>query len=378
MRSFISEDGVTTLVNTTDTVPRYVPALDGLRAVAAIGVIATHVSFQTGTGWGIAERLDYMVAVFFALSAFVLWRRRAAHTLRDYYFARFRRVMPAYWACVVAVLILLPGARFSWAQVVANLTATQIYVADGLAQGLTHLWSLCVEFAFYLVLPGLAWALRREHRVVIRVAWIAGAALVSLGWAWVSAPVERATDINSQIWPPAYALWFAIGMVAAELEGRVRAPRATWPWWLCALACLWLGSRSWFGPRGLTHPEPAEFARRILVGGVFAACIVVPYALGARSRILESPAFQRLGLWSYAMFLWHVAVLWVAFPLTGISLFSGHFWLIGAVTVALTIPVAAASYYWVEAPAARWLTRLHAQAPSAAAAKKPVSQTSPA
>lgn len=350
------------------TVPRHVPALDGLRAVAACGVIGTHVSFQTGTGWGLAERLDYMVAVFFALSAFVLWRRRNAHSTSQYYFARFRRVMPAYFACVGAVLVVLPGVGFSWRQVLANLTVTQIFWPDGLVQGLTHLWSLGVEFAFYLLLPALK-RLRRH-----RVAWIIAAAAVSLGWAWVSAPIEALSGINSQIWPPAYTLWFAVGMLAAEYEGRVRPPRVTWPFWLIALACLWLGSREWFGPRGLTHPEPAEFARRILVGGIFAACIVVPYALGARSRFLESPLMARLGLWSYSIFLWHVAVLWVAFPLTGIPLFSGHFFLIGGVVVAMTISVAAASYYWVEVPAARFLMQ---HAPRAAAAKNPVSQKSP-
>lgn len=354
-----------------NTLPQHVPALDGLRAVAALGVLVTHVSFQTATGWAWAERLDYFVAVFFALSAFVLWRRRDAHSPAGYYLARFRRVMPAYWACVAVVFLALPGASFSAVQVLSTLTATQIYVPDGLASGVTQLWSLCVEFAFYLVLPWLPSFRSLRARLIA----LGSAAALSLGWAWVAAPIEDFTGVNAQIWPPAYAAWFAVGMAAAELEGRVRAPRRAWPFWVLAAGCVWLGSREWFGPQGLTHPTPGEFARRVAVGAVFAAAIVVPYALGTRSPVLESPLMRRLGLWSYAIFLWHVAVLWIVFPLTGLPLFSGYFFLVLIATAALTIPIAAASYYWVEVPASAWLA---ANAPRLAPAKAASSQKSPA
>lgn len=328
-----------------NTLPQHIPALDGLRAVAALGIVVTHVSFQTATGWAWAERLDYFVAVFFALSAFVLWRRRRRDT-RGYYLSRIRRLAPAYLVCVGATLALLPGASFSAAQVVANLTATQIYVPDGLAAGLTQLWSLCVEFAFYAVLPLLGRAADRFGT------WRLLAVLVpaSLTWAWWVDGIEA---INAQIFPPAYVAWFAVGIAAAELEPRVRIGRP-WPWFAVAAAMVWLASREWFGPRGLTHPQPHEFALRILAGAVFALCIVWPVALGARhnlaQRFLASPPMLALGRWSYSLFLWHVAVLWVVFPLTGIRVFSGHFFVVLALTVVLSFIVAAVSYEWVERP----------------------------
>ena len=122
------------------TVPCHLPELDGLRGCAALGIVVTHVSFQTGTGWGIAERFDYFVAVFFALSAFLLWRRRHLHTTRDYAWSRVARLAPAYLVCVALVLALLPDAHsVTLTQVLSNLTSTQIYVVDGLAPGLTQL-----------------------------------------------------------------------------------------------------------------------------------------------------------------------------------------------------------------------------------------------
>ena len=62
---------------------------------------------------------------------------------------------------------------------------------------------------------------------------------------------------------------------------------------------------------------------------------------------------QALGRWSYAIFLWHIPVLSLVFPLLGIGIFNGHTLLVLVATVALTIPVAALSYALVEEPARR-------------------------
>ena len=144
---------------------------------------------------GVCWALRFFVAVFFALSAFLLWRRRGLHTLSGYARSRVAR-LPAYYACVVAVMLLLPDAHsLSLTQLLSNLASTQIYVVDGLAPGLTHLWSLCVEFFFYLALPLLAWllgALPRRWRVV---AIVLGAVI---SWAWGFVPfVADYTRIRS-------------------------------------------------------------------------------------------------------------------------------------------------------------------------------------
>lgn len=354
--------------------PRHLPGLEGLRAVAALGVILTHVTFQTGLdprsfAGSILSRFDFFVPVFFALSAFLLWRGhhtdRSVPTITRYLINRAGRILPAYLGCVVAVILLLPEAStMSGEQILANLTLTQVYFSDGLAPGLTHLWSLSVEVGFYLALPLLAVTvgrLPRRGRIVV----ILGLAVGSLGWAflpWVMAGPDPAAGVpNRQIWPPAYAPWFAVGLLAAEVEGRVppvvrRALGVRWVWWLLALVTAWVAGQEWFGPIGLTHPDPAEFARRVVAGTVFAAAIVVPEALdpGARGgRWLLTPLMQALGRWSYSIFLWHVAMLSLAFPLLGIEWFSGGFWPVLLVTLALTLPVAAASYVFLEEPGKR-------------------------
>ena len=133
-----------------------------MRACAAVGVVVTHVAFQTGHTGGIAGRLfgrfDLAVAVFFALSGFLLWRGHAAaarglrtvpptgHYLRS----RIVRIMPGYLVAVVVILTLLPDAKADLTVWLANLSLTQIYVPLTLTAGLTQMWSLSVEVAFYL------------------------------------------------------------------------------------------------------------------------------------------------------------------------------------------------------------------------------------
>lgn len=337
----------------------FISSLEGLRAIASLGVLATHVAFQTSVDpathiGAVLARFDFFVAVFFALSAFVLWRRRSKQRMRVYYFKRCARIMPAYLATVIAVLLFIPTGPW-----LANITMTQIYWLHGLMAGLTHMWSLCVEVAFYLVVPLLAWLLGRFDRPV-RIVLIAGGAAFSLVWPWIPL-VESSIDQglpNMQIWPPAYACWFAVGMIAAELEG-IRFPRLpSFVWVFLALVVAWIAGQEWFGPLGLVHPSPGEFNLRILAGTVFAALLVVPYALGTPSRILDSEWMKTLGTWSYSIFLWHLPVLTSVFPLLGVPLFSGYFLLVFAATVLITIPVAAISYTFIEEPIMNWTRRV--------------------
>lgn len=358
----------------------FLPALEGLRAIACCGIIVTHVAFQTGADTGslgnrMMARTDFFVPVFFALSGFLLWRRHRADfsfdlfdatnrtTVLGYYIKRVGRIMPAYLATVVLVLLLFPVAGHPGPVAVgANFLLLQIYVSDGLLGGLTHLWSLCVEMAFYLVLPVIAGLFgRRSWRT--RMISIAAVALVSYGWAFIPAFAEAPEpgELNPHIMPPAFAAWFAVGFLSAELEGRVPVKgqewiaRYRWVFWIFALAMLAVAGSD--GPEGLTHAEPAEFARRTLYGTLFAASLILPYALSPRSPWLESSWMQALGRWSYSIFLWHMSMLSLVFPLLGIELFDGHTALVLVATFVLTVPVAALSYALVEEPARKWVNQ---------------------
>lgn len=375
----------------------FVPALEGMRAVAALGVLTTHVAFLTASSTGstvhrIWGRFDLWVAVFFALSGFLLWRthaRRARATATNttplarpplarpplarpsvthYVRSRAVRILPAYLAMALTTLLLLPdnataGLR-AW---LANLTLTQVFVPDGLVAGLTHAWSLSVEAAFYAILPAiwLALARLRGRYAGWRIPVILTTAAASLAWAWVPWPASGPlSGINSHTLPWAFASWFAAGMVLAELavtNPQWLAPLTARPWrraawWVLAALLFMTTTSTALYTEGFVRATPAEFAGRTASGAVLAFLLLGPLVLapaGARFPLLASPPMLALGRWSYGIFLWHMVIVQLVFGVLEVPMFGGSMALVWVATAALSIVVAATSYAWIEEPARR-------------------------
>ncbi len=365
----------------TESLPRavvplrgFVPSLEGMRAFAAIGIIITHVAFQTGAAsspimgriWG---RFDLTVAIFFALSGYLLWRPHAAQArglgtvqpIRRYLYSRAVRILPAYWVVVILVLLFLPDTGSGWRVWMANLSLTQVFVPLTLTGGMTQMWSLSVEVAFYLLLPvvGLLMLRLRGDAARYRIPILFGVAVASLSWAFI--PVSTPEHIHHDNWLPGYLSWFAAGMLLAEYSTRSE----TWLHRLAkrhvvvggiAVAAFALSATPLAGPQGLIRPEPWQFEVKVVLGAILAIALLAPLVLadGHRRRpVLEHPITLALGRWSYGIFIWHLVILAMVFPVFGVSPFSGDFVLVLIVTLALSIPVAAASYALVEDPVRR-------------------------
>lgn len=348
----------------------FLPAVEGLRACAAVGVVVTHVAFQTGHTGGVTGRLfgrfDLAVAVFFALSGFLLWRGHcaAARGLRPvpptghYLRSRIVRIMPGYLVAVVVILSLLPGVSDTRPELtvwLANLTLTQIYVPLTLTAGLTQMWSLSVEVAFYLALPLLALLMRRVP-VRARIPVIATAAVVSLGWAVL--PMQTPDGINHLNWPPAFFSWFAAGMLLAEWTvGPVGSPhrlaRRRVLMAVIAVAAFLVAASPLAGPEGLTPGTVGQFVVKIATGAVVAMALLAPLVLDrpeSPHRLLGSSVMVTLGRWSYGLFIWHLAALAMVFPVIGKFPFTGHMPIVLLLTVVFGFAIAAVSYALVEAP----------------------------
>ena len=138
------------------------PLIDGLRAVAAIGVLLTHSAISSGlvtsgaTGFRYAQRLEVGVTIFFVISGFVLYRPflLARVDVPRYAWRRALRIVPAYWiALTVAALVL--GRPEVWSHPLAFYGFGQIYSRPTLPGGLIQAWTLDIEAVSYthLTLP---------------------------------------------------------------------------------------------------------------------------------------------------------------------------------------------------------------------------------
>ena len=353
----------------------FLPAVEGMRACAAMGVVLTHVAFQTGTSNGVLGRLlhrfDLAVAVFFALSGFLLWRGHAAAARQmrhrpptaHYLRSRLVRILPGYLVAVVIILLLLPEARHASLTVwLSNLTLTQVYVPLTLTAGLTQMWSLSVEVSFYLALPILA-ALAYRLPVRARIPTIAAVGLISFGWGLL--PIHTPQYVNFLNWPPAYASWFAAGMLLAELTvspiGWVHRLARNRVAITCIVLVAYLISASPLaGPKDLVPATLAQFVVRTSMGAIVAGALLAPFVLDRPDTphpIMGSPVMVTLGRWSYGLFVWHLAALVMAFPMVGTFMFNGNIIVFFVLTTALGFAMAAVSYALIESPCRNALRR---------------------
>lgn len=353
-------------ISTTDRVA----SLTGIRAVAAMLVVLTHAAYTTGKyGQGylglVYSRAEIGVPIFFVLSGFLLFRPwvKAAATdgdwpsVRRYAWHRVRRIMPAYVVTVLIAYALYhfrtagPNPGHTWVGLFRNLTLTQIYTDDYLFaflhQGLTQMWSLAVEAAFYVALPLLAYLLlvvvcRRRWRPGLLLAGLAALAAVSPVWLTI---VHRTTGLpdGARLWLPTYLAWFVAGMVLTVLmQLRVRA---------YAMACVPVAVVSYFivstplGGAPTTSPAGlGEALAKTAFYAVIAALLVAPPALSDRGwyvRFLASRPMVFLGEISYEIFLIHLIIMeLVMVEVLQKPVYTGSMISLFVVTMVFTVPAA--------------------------------------
>ena len=348
------------------------PALDGVRAIAALAVVLTHVGFQTGqavsgTGRSVLSRLDIGVAVFFVLSGFLLHRPQAVAAMAGrpqpaalpYLWRRALRVLPGYWLAVVAALLILPANDdVTWLDWVRQLTLTQVYGDGWLLPGLTQMWSLATEVSFYLVLPLLGRLAGTTLRSQLRLAGGMGV----LGLVSHVLIGLEVLPVYAGYWLPNHADWFGLGIGLAALSAarspvleELAAQAVTC--WVGAGALFVIAGTPLTGPYTLSLLTTSEDVSRTVLYGAAAVLLLAPATsprpTGALMRGLTSPVPQFLGRISYGVFLLHLVVLSAVMDGAGIAPFTGHFWRVVALVVPVSLLVAWASLRAVEEPALR-------------------------
>ena len=297
----------------------YLPFIDGLRALAVLGVIFFHFHIAHIGGGYVG------VDVFFVLSGYLITNlidsrlRREAFSFAHFYERRARRILPALLVtcalCAIAALVLfvphdlrefgksLKAAAFFYSNIVfAQATG---YFADSLStRPLLHTWSLAVEEQYYLLFPPLLYAMyRATGRNRPRLWWamsVLAAASLMLSIRWVTTDAESAFYLL-----PSRAWELLAGALIALAPRQLQLPRAiAEP--LAALGLLCIGVS--FAIYDRTTPFPGT-AALLPCAGTMLLIISNLTHLTRVGRFLSHRSLVYVGLISYGLYLYHWPIL---------------------------------------------------------------------
>jgi len=362
-------------VTTSESRFAYKPALDGLRAVAVLGVVAYHLeSYHPNGGsphgfWASGGFLG--VDTFFVLSGYLItsllvgeWSATGMISRVAFWGRRAKRLLPALMLVVVAVCVYAAVAApadqlhqlrgdglatlfyvQNWRLVLSGQSYFDLFKA---ASPLRHMWSLAIEEQFYIIWPivvlvGLR--LGRGSRKYLAMFCVVGAgvsvALMALLYdAADPSRVYYGTDTRAHL----LLVGALLALVLERWQPRAHRARdlvhtaGLVLGLACVVAFFRVGDRDAF----LYHGGFLLFALAISV--VITSAVIPGYS--PVRKVLSWAPLRWIGCVSYGLYLWHWPVIVIATPRrTGLD-----GWSLEALQVGLTFGIATASYYLLELP----------------------------
>lgn len=362
-------------------------ALDGIRGLAAMGVLVFHVSGATGfinrwfvLGQGLDRLGNFAVTTFFALSGFVLYLPYSRSMFQNqplpralpFLGRRVRRIFPGYWIALLGWALLASPSDLGKIQPIQALFLVDGYTGTwNVFSGLFVAWSLRIEIAFYLLIPLIAAIVAAgcRHASTIKGILVQQAIGVVVLVAVANAYRMLLTDPKAStrhLWLPSYLDCFAFGMLlavgAAWVEAGGTLPVAirrfadrAWPAAI-GTALLYAAAAIVDGPKTGFAREPSYVVRIVQppLQAMATFIMLVPATLGRREqralRILSRPTLAALGAISFGLYLWHSTILRQLHPRIETGSLTLDMLLATLATTAPTLVIATLSYRFIERP----------------------------
>jgi peptidoglycan/LPS O-acetylase OafA/YrhL len=369
---------------------QYIPAIDGLRAIAVMAVIFYHLGFTWIPGGFLG------VDLFFVISGYVITRllldsieRSGGLDLRAFYLARLRRLLPALafmlittaiavgiWApdTIKRFLIDTPFAltgSMNWWLVGRHL---DYFEAVGRPSLLQHTWSLAVEAQFYLIWPLILLAIlkffgkKRISIAALAIAAISGITLMLVSFsldASSSASVSHVyfgTDTHSIGLFLGAAL--AVSWIPQNFKTEVSKKAQDFIDGIGVVGFLGILATFLL----IDESKPALYKIAFPLAGLFAAAIItsIVHPASRFAPILQNQVLLWIGERSYAIYLWH----WVIFQVTRPEVdLAGASWAMYSLRILIVFALADISLRFVELPVRRgvlnyWLKGLKYRTPA--------------
>ena len=353
---------------------QYIPAIDGLRALAVIAVMFYHLGFSWIPGGFLG------VDLFFVISGYVITRmlldsiaQSGGLDLRGFYLARLRRLLPALLfmltTTVIAVGIWAPDTikrllvdtpfaltgTINW-WLVAN--EQDYFESIGRPPLLQHTWSLAVEAQFYLVWPLILYfILKKFGKKHIPVAALSIAAASGIALLLVSVSIDAAnaskvshvyfgTDTHSIGLFLGAAL--AVSWIPQNFRVEISRKGQNFIDGIGVIGFIGILATFLF----IDASNPAMYKIAFPLAGIFGAAIIasIVHPASRFAPVLQNKVLLWIGERSYAIYLWH----WVIFQVTRPTVdLAGQAWALYSLRILIVFALADISLRYVELPIRR-------------------------
>jgi len=350
---------------------RYIPAIDGLRAVAVIAVILYHLGFKWIPGGFLG------VDLFFVISGYVITRllldsiqRSGGLDLRAFYVARIRRLLPPLVFMIITTTIFVgfwapdtmrrflgdaPFALFGGMNWWLVFRETDYFEAIGRPPLLQHTWSLGVEAQFYLVWPLILLLVLRyfgKNKIpgaALLIAAFSGIALLVVSLQIDAANTSKVSHVYFGTDTHSIGLFLgaalAVRWIPQNLQETVTRKAQDFIDGIGIVGFLGIIAAFLF----IDENDPTLYKLAFPLAGLF-GCAIITSIVHPASRfapILSSKPFVWIGERSYAIYLWH----WVVFQVTRPDYdLEGSQWALYTLRVLIVFALADISLRLVELP----------------------------
>lgn len=350
---------------------RYIPAIDGLRAVAVVAVMLYHLGFAWIPGGFLG------VDLFFVISGYVITRllldsiaRSGGLDLRAFYKARVRRLLPPLVFMIIATTVYIglwapetmrrfvtdtPFALFGGMNWWLVFRHTDYFDSIARPPLLQHTWSLGVEAQFYLVWPLILLLVLRyfgKNKIpgaALFIAAVSGIALLVLSFQVDAAGASRISHVYFGTDTHSIGLFLgaalAVSWVPQNLNENVNQRAQDFIDGIGIFGFIGIIATFLF----INENDPTLYKLAFPLAGIF-GCAIITSIVHPASRfapILSSKIMVWVGERSYAIYLWH----WVVFQVTRPSVdLEGSTWALFALRILIVIALADISLRLVELP----------------------------
>ena len=353
---------------------QYIPAIDGLRAIAVMAVLFYHLGFKWIPGGFLG------VDLFFVISGYVITRllldsieRSGGLDLRAFYLARVRRLLPALafmlittaiavgiWApdTIKRFLIDTPFAltgSMNWWLVGHHL---DYFEAIGRPPLLQHTWSLAVEAQFYLIWPLILLLIlkffgkKRISIISLAIAGVSGITLMAVSFSLDAANASKVSHVYFGTDTHSIGLFLGAALAVSWIPQNFKTD-------VSKKAQDFIDGIGVFGFLGILatfllidETKPALYKIAFPLAGLFAAAIItsIVHPVSRFAPILQNRVLLWIGERSYAIYLWH----WVIFQVTRPKVdLAGASWAMYSLRILIVFALADISLRYIELPVRR-------------------------